>query len=425
MFRLPTRQLLSTSLKFNNVSKGVKNVFRQFSTVDSKAARREKLKNRGANWVAPLAGVLAVTGGIGYVVYDIRENPNGTFGSLYKGSPVQALVDTVYARFFQEIFEPSSEKLLPDWGSPFYGNIPPGSPAPPLLVVDLEKTLIGSEYDMQHGWRHVKRPGLDKFIKDLSNYYEIVIFSENDIGTTQEILMHIDPEGRCHKLGSNAAEIQGTHVIKRLDHMNRDLSRIILIDDDPNSYQKFPENTLRVKPFTNIADKSDSVLYDLIPLLQAFVHEDVRDFRQTFNSLGTHEAEEAVLEYKMRLAKKKAVEGERRNKGLGGLIRSGTETFEDELLPRSSILSPAQIAGIAPATEDLAAKIGLPVKKVNIPGDEKTQEKPKGTKKKGGLFEYLDNYDRNKQETERIKMEQMNQIQMQRHLARQQQEAQH
>ena len=87
-----------------------------------------------------------------------------------------------------------------------------------------------------------------------------------------------------------AGEIVGTEnppvVIKRLDYMNRDLSRIILIDDNPVSYQKFPRNTLAVKPFTNANDTSDTTLLDLIPFLQALVHEDVRDFRECFDQLG-------------------------------------------------------------------------------------------------------------------------------------------
>ena len=90
--------------------------------------------------------------------------------------------------------------------------------------------------------------------------------------------------------------------------MNRELSRIILIDDNPDSFQLFPRNTLQVKPFSDINNKHDTVLLDLIPLLQAFIHEDKRDFRDTIDELGTHEAEEAVLEYRMRVSEKKASE---------------------------------------------------------------------------------------------------------------------
>ena len=62
----------------------------------------------------------------------------------------------------------SSDKLLPDWGNPvFYPGIPPGAPAPPLLVLDVEKTCIGSVYDASTGWKHVKRPGLDELLNQV------------------------------------------------------------------------------------------------------------------------------------------------------------------------------------------------------------------------------------------------------------------
>ena len=173
-------------------------------------------------------------------------------------------------------------------------------------------------------------------------------------------MIAIDPDGRCHKLGSAAAEARDGLMLKRLDYMNRDVSRIILIDDNPEAFQLFPRNTLQVKPFTDVADSTDRVLYDLVPLLQvrcsgvcgharivlhassacvviarpdfnlvascaahsspllivralptpfvvrpllfthsgqAFVHDDAKDFRDTIDDLGTHEAEEAGTVY--------------------------------------------------------------------------------------------------------------------------------
>ena len=49
-------------------------------------------------------------------------------------------------------------------------------------------------------------------------------------------------------------------------------------------------------------------------------------------STGTHDAEEACIEYRMRVSEKKAEEGRKRNRGLGGLVRSkigGTPTDLD------------------------------------------------------------------------------------------------
>ena len=304
----------------------------------------------------------------------------------------------------------------------------PGTPAPPLLVLDLEKTLIGSEYDARYGWRHVKRPGLDFLIKNLSNYYEIVIFSENDIGAVQELLMAIDPNSACHKLGSSAAEARDGVMIKRLDCLNRELSRIILIDDNPDAFQLFPRNTLQVQPFVDFTDKNDTVLYDLVPLLQAFVHDDSKDFRDTIDDLGTNLAEEAVIEYQMRLSKKKSDENVNRNKGIGGLIRNGFNKSLPNVEPiesRSGILSVSQIVG-STSNNNLDIEVGgasgsskvvngtfgdgsgdgiVGVTPIGYVG-------PKGPiqKKKGALFEWLENSEKEKEENEMRKMEKMNEI---------------
>jgi import inner membrane translocase subunit TIM50 len=154
-------------------------------------------------------------------------------------------------------------------------NIPVGTPAPPLLVVDVERTLIATEHDPRFGYRHVKRRGVDKFIEQLSNYYEVVLFCENDIGMMEHVIMAIDKDNRTHKLGPSAGEIRnGGDVLKRLDCLNRDLRRIVLIDDSLTASQLCRRNTILVPPFDDVHDKNqemDNTLLDLIPVLQALV----------------------------------------------------------------------------------------------------------------------------------------------------------
>ena len=70
--------------------------------------------------------------------------------------------------------------------------------------------------------------GLQKFIERLVQYYEIVIICEND--ANPEVFMGVDPNSYCIKLGATLMEKRGDIFLKRLDLMNRDLSRIILID---------------------------------------------------------------------------------------------------------------------------------------------------------------------------------------------------
>jgi len=86
--------------------------------------------------------------------------------------------------------EPIREKLLPDW--PYFPNVPPGTPCPPTLVLDLEGTLCTSTWDHKFGWRHVKRPGVEAFLKEMARYYEVVVFTSNIGGVADPIITALD-----------------------------------------------------------------------------------------------------------------------------------------------------------------------------------------------------------------------------------------
>lgn len=320
---------------------------------------------------------------------------------------------------------------MPDWPTAkCYENIPPGTPCPPLLIVDLERTLVGSVHDYQYGWRHVKRPGLDKFLKQMSQYYEVVIFSENDLGVSQEIMDAIDPENMTHRMGSAAAEIRGTKVLKRLEYMNRDPRRILVIDDNPESVELCMDNALLIKPFADVTSKTDKELENLIPLLQAFVHDGVQDFPKALRDLGTHEAEEAVAEYRMRLNEAKQAEQRRRNRGLGGLIRGAASAVsEDDGFERSSVLSPSDIVGST--AEEVAYNTSLARAQGHggqgqggLGGDlrknyfNKDKPRPSEAKKKGALLSMVEEVEKAKAEEDEIKMAKMNEIHRERVMAK-------
>lgn len=436
----------------------------RFSTLrEARAARRGRLPKRDEaavsdfrNWATGLGVTTAVIGVISYASYEIRTNPKGKLADIYIGSPVEAFVNTLYKYTFgnfDHIFDPAVDQLIPTWPTdPYYAQaqIPPGAPPPPLLVLDLEKTLVGSEYDSVHGWRHVKRPGLDKFLRSLHQYYEVVLFSENDIGMAQDIMAAVDPEQRCFYLGASAAESRGTLMLKRLDYMNRDIRKIILIDDNPDSAQLFPRNTIYVPPFDDVHNKHDTVLEDLIPLLQAFVHDGVQDVRDTLDNLGTHEAAEAVAEYRMRLQERKQREKQKRNRGIGGLIRgvngSSSVTERDGFEQRSSILSPTAIVGSAdgdrgaagdgsmsvvnPLTGEIAGATPKPRKHAitfqgrQIAADMNATAAAPQTKKTGKIFQWLKENEQNNEEQERLKREKMNELYSQRMQEKAQRESQ-
>ncbi|KAL8865173.1 MAG: hypothetical protein Q9174_007032, partial [Haloplaca sp. 1 TL-2023] len=81
--------------------------------------------------------------------------------------------------------EPSFPRLLPDpdpaWERPY------------TLVLSLEDLLVHSEWTREHGWRMAKRPGVDYFLRYLSQYYELVIFTSQPSMVGDPIIRKLDP----------------------------------------------------------------------------------------------------------------------------------------------------------------------------------------------------------------------------------------
>lgn len=81
--------------------------------------------------------------------------------------------------------EPAFKKLLPDPD--------PSFERPYTLVVSLEDLLIHSEWTREHGWRMAKRPGVDYFLRYLSQYYEIVLFTTVPWAIAEPVVRKLDP----------------------------------------------------------------------------------------------------------------------------------------------------------------------------------------------------------------------------------------
>ena len=329
--------------------------------------------------------------------------------------------------WMNDVMEPYSDELLPKWESgPFYGEIPAGQPPLPLLVMDLEKTLITSTHDAKFGWRHVKRPGFDKFLEDASKYFEIVILSENS--GWQDFAEGLDPKGMAHKFGPEAGEIRNNVVLKRLDIMGRPMDRIILIDDSTESSQLFPENTLLIKPFDDIHDTRDTELADLMVLLQAIVHDRVESFPACFKDLGTNDAREAITEYRMRVSEAKSREFSKRNVGLGALLR-GEADLGDELdeFASESLVSKLRIGGAgggggggsvnlltknmtgAGNVRSKADLSGVGAGEITGKGSgSKKLEQKVQKKRKGALFQWVEDKNAAEEERSNAKMEALN-----------------
>ncbi len=83
--------------------------------------------------------------------------------------------------------DPVTTKLLPD------EDPDPNFRFPFVLVVSLEDMLVHSEWTREKGWRIAKRPGVDYFLRYLSAYYEIVLFTSQPSAVVDQVIRKLDP----------------------------------------------------------------------------------------------------------------------------------------------------------------------------------------------------------------------------------------
>ncbi len=148
----------------------------------------ERKRNQWANWFYLTALLSAIAGtvvlGRNWETEDEeRKHPDAPsgwgFGLFYNRARAR-LRDTL-----DYYNEPAFPKLLP--------NTDPMWERPYTLVLSLEDMLVHSEWSREHGWRMAKRPGVDYFLRYLSQYYELVIFTSIPSMIAQPIIQKLDP----------------------------------------------------------------------------------------------------------------------------------------------------------------------------------------------------------------------------------------
>ena len=195
---------------------------------------------------------------------------------------------------------------------------------PMTLVIDLENTLVNSSWDRKHGWRTAKRPGAIKFIRELAQYYEIVLYTPSHMGIAIPIVEALQIEsggGIMHMLFREACYYKDGTYMKDLSRLNRNTSRIILIDDDEKAASLNPENLIKVKPYTDPKDRKDDTLERLIPFLIEIATENYNDARVVLGQFRGMDADEIVDVLEERVSRVQNIRNNRR--GLGSWSSAG------------------------------------------------------------------------------------------------------
>lgn len=226
--------------------------------------------------------------------------PNGWGLGLWWKRAMARMTSTV--TYYQE---PAFEKLLPDPD--------PAFERPYTLCISLEDMLVHSEWTRDHGWRVAKRPGVDYFLHYLSQYYELVLFTTVSFGTAEGLVRKLDPyRFIMWPLFREATKYKDGEIVKDLSYLNRDLSKVIIIDTDPKHVRLQPENAIILPKWKG--DPKDKALVDLVPFLE-FIHtmqyDDTRKVLKSFEgkSIPVEFARREALaraEHQRRLGNKKA-----------------------------------------------------------------------------------------------------------------------
>ena len=171
-----------------------------------------------------------------------------------------------------------------------------------LLVLDLDETLIHARYselDRQpnftfNNYYFYKRPYLDEFLAECSNYYDLAVWSSAGDIYVQEVVRNIIAKsirlefswGESKLVCSYSSEpwkmdVQYLKDLRKVVQKGFALDRILIVDDDPEKLQRNYGNAIYVNKFYGA--KNDRELLMLTEYLKTLYNVgDVRKIEKRY-----------------------------------------------------------------------------------------------------------------------------------------------
>ena len=155
------------------------------------------------------------------------------------------------------------------------------------LILDLDETLIcfkSSKFDENIGNIHI-RPGLEIFLEIIKEFFEIIIFT---IGTREYANIILDLiekknntkyfDGRLYR--DHATKV-GNKYIKDLSKIGRDLSRTLIVDNNPHSFKLQYENGILISSY--FGEKNDDKALIELQKILIKIYKDKGDVRKSIS----------------------------------------------------------------------------------------------------------------------------------------------
>ena len=168
------------------------------------------------------------------------------------------------------------------------------------LILDLDETLVHSAFapfqrksdlilninieGINRTLYVLKRPYIDKFLNELSMLYEIIIFTASISQYANPLLDELD-KNNCIKYRYFREHCTFTNgiYIKDLKIFDRKINNMIIIDNNPVSYDNNIENGIPILSwYDNINDEE---LLKLLPILKYMSNSNIQDVRTVINQI--------------------------------------------------------------------------------------------------------------------------------------------
>mmetsp|Transcript_17194 Transcript_17194/g.60003 ORF Transcript_17194/g.60003 Transcript_17194/m.60003 type:complete len:358 (-) Transcript_17194:168-1241(-) len=238
---------------------------------------RPKPQKKARSPVLPAMGAVLIGGtGAYFVSEDARAAMDGAFTSV--GEAFEDFNDSS-----REFFEGIGDRLVSKREEPWLLDLATMKYPEniPTLVLDVDRVVAFLDHDSRQGWHVIKRPFADQFFREISHYYEIVLFSDDVFPVASDIAFkwNLPVTGVLHR---DFCKKKRNHYVKDISKLGRNLERVLIIDHDPAAFQLQPQNGIQIKPFDG--DPKDSELADLLEFLKAAAtsNQDIRTFAQKF-----------------------------------------------------------------------------------------------------------------------------------------------
>ena len=217
----------------------------------------------------------------------LNNNNNNSLNDKYLSPYYSPNNNNDYLKNFQKSnfnFSPQDSNSISN--STKYHYLPPKTKQnqnKKTLILDLDETLVHSSFkffpfqadiylniqvkNKVHIVNVLKRPYVHDFLKKMSNFYEIVIFTASNAHYANPLLDQLDiGHNISYRLFREHCISMSGLYIKDLRRIGRDLKDTIILDNNPISYVVNKENGIPIKTWH--FDKGDVELVKLIPLFE-------------------------------------------------------------------------------------------------------------------------------------------------------------